>query len=99
MRRSLHGVPLVVAPIRLGELAVAEQVTRAGAGITVSFAEATPAQLAAAVTAVLDEPGYRAQARRIGAEFAGGRAGQAPRPHTWPRWPPARSAATAQRAG
>ena len=65
-----HGVPLVVAPIRLGELSVAEQVTRAGAGLTVSFAEATPAQLAAAVTAVLDEPGYRAQACRIGEEYA-----------------------------
>jgi zeaxanthin glucosyltransferase len=65
-----HGVPLVVAPIRLGELAVAEQVTGAGAGIAVSFAAATPAQLAAAVTAVLDEPGYRAQARRIAGDFA-----------------------------
>jgi len=66
----VYGVPLVVAPIRLGELSVAEQVTRAGAGIAVSFAEATPAQLAAAVKALLDEPGYRAQARRIGGEFA-----------------------------
>ena len=65
-----HGVPLVVAPIRLGELVVAEQVTRAGAGIAVSFAGAAPAQLAEAVTAVLDEPGYRAQARRIAGEFA-----------------------------
>ena len=65
-----HGVPMVVAPIRLGELAVAEQVTRAGAGIAVSFAAATPAQLGAAVRAVLDEPGYRAQARRIAAESA-----------------------------
>ncbi len=65
-----RGVPLVVAPIRLGELAVAEQVTRAGAGIAVSFSAATPAQLAAAVTAVLDEPGYRAHARRIGEEFS-----------------------------
>ena len=75
----VHGVPLVVAPIRLGELAVAEQVTRAGAGITVSFAEATPAQLAAAVTAALGEPRYRAQARRIGAEYsaAGGSAAAA----------------------
>ena len=70
-----HGVPMVVAPIRLGELAVAEQVTRAGAGIAVSFAEATPAQLAAAVTAVLDEPGYRAQARRIGRGVRRGRRG------------------------
>jgi zeaxanthin glucosyltransferase len=66
----VHGVPLLVAPIRLGELSVAEQVTRAGAGITVSFAAASPAQLAAAVTALLDEPGYRARARQIGAEYA-----------------------------
>lgn len=65
----VHGVPLVVAPIRW-EQAVAEQVTRAGAGVEVSFSEATPAQLAAAVTAVLDEPGYRAHARRIREEFA-----------------------------
>jgi zeaxanthin glucosyltransferase len=65
-----HGVPLVVAPIRLGELAVAEQVTRAGAGVEVSFSEATPAQLAAAVTAVLDEPSYRAHARRLAAEYS-----------------------------
>lgn len=65
-----HGVPLVVAPIRLGELAVAEQVRRAGAGVAVSFAQATPAQLAAAVTAVLEEPAYRASARRISAEYA-----------------------------
>jgi zeaxanthin glucosyltransferase len=74
-----HGVPLVVAPIRLGELVVAEQVERAGAGIAVSFFEATPAQLAAAVTAVLDEPGYRAQASRIGEEYsaAGGTAAAA----------------------
>jgi len=65
-----HGVPLVVAPIRLGELTVADQVARAGAGRAVPFAAATPAQLAAAVTAVLDEPGYRASARRIAAEYA-----------------------------
>jgi UDP:flavonoid glycosyltransferase YjiC (YdhE family) len=65
-----HGVPLVVAPIRLGELATAEHVARAGAGIEVSFSQASPAQLAAAVTAVLDDPGYRARARQIGAEFS-----------------------------
>ena len=66
----VHGVPLIVAPARLGELATAEQVTRAGAGIEVSLPDATPAQLAAALTAVLDEPGYRARARRIGQELA-----------------------------
>jgi zeaxanthin glucosyltransferase len=65
-----NGVPLVVAPIRLGELSVAEQVTRAGAGVAVSYAEATPAQLADALTAVLDQPAYREQAREIGAEYA-----------------------------
>jgi zeaxanthin glucosyltransferase len=66
----VHGVPLVVAPIRLGELATAAQVTRAGAAITVSFTQASAEQLAAAVTAVLDEPSYSANARRIAEEFA-----------------------------
>ena len=65
-----NGVPLVVAPIRLAEPLTAEQVTRAGAGVTVSFEEATPAQFAAAVTAVLDEPSYRAHARRISEEYS-----------------------------
>jgi zeaxanthin glucosyltransferase len=73
-----HGVPLVVAPIRLGELVVAQQVERAGAGLTVSFSQASPAQLSAAVTAVLDEPGYRGHARRVGEEYtAAGGAGAA----------------------
>jgi zeaxanthin glucosyltransferase len=66
----LHGVPMVVAPIRLGELAVAQQVVRAGAGRAVSFADASPVQLGAAVAAVLGEPGYRQRAREISAEFA-----------------------------
>jgi UDP:flavonoid glycosyltransferase YjiC (YdhE family) len=64
------GVPMVLAPIRLHELAVARQVARAGAGVVVSFAEATPRELAGAVTAVLTEPGYAARAREISAEFA-----------------------------
>jgi zeaxanthin glucosyltransferase len=66
----VHGAPLVIAPIRLGELAVADQVTRAGAGVTVSFSQASPAQLSAAVSAVLDEPGYRQRAREIAAEYS-----------------------------
>jgi zeaxanthin glucosyltransferase len=65
-----NGIPLVVAPIRLGELVVAEQVTRAGAGIAVSYAEASPAQLADALTAVLDRPAYRERARQLGEEYA-----------------------------
>jgi zeaxanthin glucosyltransferase len=66
----VHGAPLVIAPIRLGELAVADQVTRAGAGVTVSFSQASPAQLSAAVSAVLDEPAYRERAREIAAEYS-----------------------------
>jgi UDP:flavonoid glycosyltransferase YjiC (YdhE family) len=66
----VHGVPMVVAPIRLAEWVVAEQVTRAGIGVEVDFSTATPAELTAAVTAVLDEPGYRARAREISEEYA-----------------------------
>ncbi|HET9899053.1 MAG TPA: glycosyltransferase [Streptosporangiaceae bacterium] len=75
----IHGVPMVIAPIRLGEPAVAEQVSRAGAGVMVSYAHASPAELAKAVTAVLDEPGYRERARRIAGEMsaAGGARGAA----------------------
>jgi UDP:flavonoid glycosyltransferase YjiC (YdhE family) len=64
------GVPLVVAPIRHDQPTVARQVAGAGAGITVSFAAATSAQLGAAVAAVLDEPGYRAAAHRVAESFA-----------------------------
>jgi MGT family glycosyltransferase len=66
----VHGVPLVVAPIRLGELATAEQVIRAGAGIALSMSDSTVSEIAAAVTTVLGEPGYREQARRMAGEFA-----------------------------
>jgi zeaxanthin glucosyltransferase len=75
-----HGVPLVVAPVAPEQLIVAQQVTAAGAGIEISFAEATPAQLAAAVAAVLSEPSYRANARRVGESLrAGGGAAAAAR--------------------
>jgi len=63
-------VPLVVAPMRHDQPVVARQVAEAGAGVEVSFESATPADVADAVRAVLDEPGYRASARRIGDSFA-----------------------------
>jgi zeaxanthin glucosyltransferase len=65
-----HGVPLVVAGLRLDQPLIARQVAGAGAGVAVSFRSATPAQLAAALRAVLDEPRYRARARRVGESFA-----------------------------
>jgi UDP:flavonoid glycosyltransferase YjiC (YdhE family) len=68
------GVPLVVVPIRADQPAIARQVAQAGAGIEVSLFSATPAELAAALTAVLAEPAYRAAALRVAEDFtvAGG---------------------------
>ncbi|SCG33835.1 glycosyltransferase [Micromonospora humi] len=65
-----HGVPVVVAPIRHDHPTVARQVTRAGAGRTVSFRTATPAELTSALAAVLDDPAYAAGARRVAESFA-----------------------------
>lgn len=72
------GVPLVVAPIRHDQPAVARQLVAAGAGRQVCFDAASPDELAEAISAVLDQPGYRDAARRIAAEFtAAGGAGRA----------------------
>jgi len=72
-----QAVPLVVAPIRHDQPIIAAQVAAAGAGIRVRFARVTPGQLRAAVTAVLDEPSYRAAARRISDSFAAAGGSQA----------------------
>jgi zeaxanthin glucosyltransferase len=71
-----HGVPLVLAPIRHDQPVVAAQVARAGAGLRVPFSRVRPGQLRAALTAVLDDPAYRAAAVRIRDSFAA--AGGAP---------------------
>lgn len=60
-----HGLPLVVAPIRYDQPVLAERVVAAGAGIRVSFGRVTPHRLRDAVTALLDDPGYRVAAERI----------------------------------
>ncbi|MFJ9742150.1 glycosyltransferase [Streptomyces sp. NPDC101166] len=69
-----HGVPLVVAPIRDDQPVVAGQVADAGAGVRVRFGRVGEQRLGAALDAVLDDPGHRAAAGRIGAAFraAGG---------------------------
>lgn len=69
-----NGIPLVVAPIRHDQPVVAEQVVAAGAGIRVRFGRVRAAELATAITAVLDDPAYRASAARIAESFrrAGG---------------------------
>ncbi|WP_030393185.1 glycosyltransferase [Kitasatospora purpeofusca] len=68
----VHGLPLVTAPIRHDQPFVAAQVAAAGAGLRVPFARVTPDHLAAALRSVLDEPGYRSAAARVGAELLAG---------------------------
>jgi MGT family glycosyltransferase len=71
-----NGLPLVVAPIRDDQPIIADQVTRAGAGIRLRFDHARAAQIGGAIDAVLTDPAYRANARRIQRSFqdAGGAA-------------------------
>ncbi|WP_198679280.1 glycosyltransferase [Thermomonospora amylolytica] len=73
-----HGLPLVVAPVRDDQRAVARQVTGAGAGVAASM---DAAALGEAITAVLQDPSHRraAQAVRASFEAAGGAAEAADR--------------------
>jgi MGT family glycosyltransferase len=68
------GRPLVIAPIRDDQPIIADQVSRAGAGLTVRYARVTADQLREAVHSVLTEKSYRAAAERLQAAFvaAGG---------------------------
>lgn len=70
----LHGLPLVVAPIKDDQPVVAGQVVNAGAGVRLRFGRAGPSDLRDAVRAVLTEASYRDAAARIRASFeaAGG---------------------------
>ena len=66
----VEGVPMVLAPIRDDQPIVAGRVAAVGAGIQVRFGRVQPAEMAVALRSVLDDPAYRAAARRIGASFA-----------------------------
>jgi MGT family glycosyltransferase len=70
------GVPLVVTPIRDDQPAVADQVSRAGAGLRLHFGRLNPRALREAIGRVLDEPGFRTAAGAVQASFtaAGGAA-------------------------
>jgi UDP:flavonoid glycosyltransferase YjiC (YdhE family) len=74
-----EGLPLVLAPIRDDQPIVADQVVRAGAGVRVRFGRVGAAELREAITAVLDDPRYRAAAAVIQRSFrdAGGAAAAA----------------------
>ncbi|MFI9784472.1 glycosyltransferase [Kitasatospora sp. NPDC051984] len=68
----VHGRPLVVAPIRHDQPVTAGRLAALGAALRVDFATATSEQLRAALRAVLDDPGFRAAAQRLGRQLAAG---------------------------
>jgi MGT family glycosyltransferase len=61
-----HGIPLVVAPIRDDQPAIAAQVAAAGAGIRLRFARAKAPEIRKAIDDVLNEPSYRERAGEVG---------------------------------
>jgi MGT family glycosyltransferase len=69
-----YGVPLIVVPQRGDQHLVAARVAELGAGIRVLPHEAIPARLRDAVSTVLRDPAFRANAARLGATLksAGG---------------------------
>jgi MGT family glycosyltransferase len=66
----VEGVPMVLAPIRDDQPIVAGRVAAVGAGIQVRFGRVQPAEMAVTLRSVLNDPAYRAAARRMGAAFA-----------------------------
>jgi MGT family glycosyltransferase len=64
------GRPLVIAPIRDDQPIIGDQVTRAGAGVTVRYRRVTASQLHEALTAVLTDTRFREAAERLRASFA-----------------------------
>jgi MGT family glycosyltransferase len=65
-----HGVPLVVAPIRDDQPAIAAQVEAAEAGVRVMFRRVGPDQLRAAMLAAIGDATLRAGADRVRRSFA-----------------------------
>ncbi|MGW4809917.1 glycosyltransferase [Kitasatospora sp. NPDC004272] len=68
----VHGRPLVVAPIRHDQPVTAGRLAALGAAVRVDFATVAPEQLRAALRAVLDDPGYRSAAERVGRRLRDG---------------------------
>lgn len=66
----MAGKPMVVAPIRDDQPLIAERVEALGAGLRVRFGRVRADDLAAAIDAVLGDPGFAAAARRLGGALA-----------------------------
>ena len=64
------GVPLVLLPLSADQPINARRVAELGAGLSLEGGADCVPRLAAAVARVLEEPSYRAAARRIAAEAA-----------------------------
>ena len=64
------GVPLVIVPLAFEQGAIAARIERCGAGIVVPLRRLTPATLAEALRAVLEQPDYRARAEALRDEIA-----------------------------
>jgi MGT family glycosyltransferase len=60
-----RGVPLVVLPLAVDQFEVAARCAWTGAGIRLDPKTCSPDELAASVRAVLTQPGFRANARRV----------------------------------
>jgi MGT family glycosyltransferase len=72
------GVPMLIVPTAWDQPENAWRVAEAGAGIRLSARRCTPAAIRAAVDRLLNDPAYRENARRLGADLAAhGGAGQA----------------------
>jgi len=66
----LRALRQVAESIRDDQPIVAGRVAAVGAGIQVRFGRVQPAEMAVALRSVLNDPAYRAAARRMGAAFA-----------------------------
>jgi MGT family glycosyltransferase len=94
------GVPLVIVPTEWDKPEIAQRVVEAGAGVRLAPQHCTPARLRACVLEVLQNPRYRAAARRLSGIFArqGGPERAAELLVALDRAPIARAGAAAQRA-
>lgn len=65
-----HGVPLAVGPLINDQPVTANQVVASGAGIRYRLRRIQPDGLRSVITALLDDPSYRAAAGRVRDDFA-----------------------------
>lgn len=64
-----HGLPILVIPLGANQFHNADACVDAGVGRRLLAAEVTPESVRAGVRALLDDPTYRQQARRVAAEI------------------------------